>query len=103
MTVMPAAGSPGLPMGGMMPGGAPVDPSSVILQLLQEIMGKWQGTQMQVAGEQGALIDAMSQLAMAPPPATAQQGMVEGGGTGNFGVGQPAMGPAQPAAGPGGY
>ena len=48
--------------------GMPMDEDAELMMLLQAVMGKWQGEESQLAGEKGALIDLLMQLAQAPAP-----------------------------------
>lgn len=78
--------APGMAMGGMGPGLPPVDPSAVMLQMLQQLMGKWGSQEAQLAGEQGALTETILMLLQAQPPSP-EMGFAEGGPPSNFGMG----------------
>lgn len=63
----------------------PMDENQMILEMLQQVMGRWQQGEAQLAGEKQALVQTLAQLA----------------GVGGMQGGMPPMGPGGPAIPPG--
>lgn len=79
----------GMDMGGM--GTPPVampaaDPNEMMLQALMAVLGKWEGTEAQLAGEQSSLMETLMMIASAQPPG-AMDAAVMGGDPAGFGMG----------------
>lgn len=91
---MAAMGGMGVPMGPEMgpemvdPGGmaappvAPMDPNEMMLQALMSVLGKWESSEAQVAGEKNALMETLMMIASASPPGAAEAALMGGDPTG---------------------
>lgn len=75
---------------GMDPGGmgvppVAVDPNEMMLQALMAVLGKWESTEAQLAGEQNSLMETLMLIAGAQPPGAAEA-MAMGGDPTAFGM-----------------
>lgn len=77
---------PGVDMGGMGVPPVPMDQNEMMLQALMAVLGKWEGTEAQLAGEQNSLMETLMLIAGAQPPGAAEAAVMGGDPTA-FGMG----------------
>jgi hypothetical protein len=76
-------------MGGMGVPPAVMDPNEMMLQALMAVLGKWESTDAQIAGEKNSLMETLMLIASANPPG-AQEAAVMGGDPMGYGM-EPGM------------
>lgn len=76
--------------GGMGVPPAAVDPNEMMLQALLAVLGKWESSEAQIAGEQNSLMETLMLIASAQPPG-AMEAAVTGGDPMGYGM-DPSMG-----------
>jgi len=76
-------------MGGMGVPPAVMDPNEMMLQALTAVLGKWESTDAQIAGEKNSLMETLMLIASANPPG-AQEAAVMGGDPSGYGM-EPGM------------
>lgn len=93
---MPVPGAPlgpepmAVDTGGMGVPPAAIDPNEMMLQALMAVLGKWESSEAQIAGEQSSLMETLMLIASANPPG-AEEAAVMGGDPMGYGM-DPGMG-----------
>lgn len=76
-------------MGGMGVPPAVMDPNEMMLQALTAVLGKWESTDAQIAGEKNSLMETLMLIASANPPGAAEAAVMGGDPT-DYGM-EPGM------------
>ena len=87
---MPDPGMTAVDAGGMGVPPVAVDPKEMMLQALMAVLGKWDSSEAQIAGEQNSLMETLMLIASAQPPG-AMEAAVMGGDPTGYGM-DPSMG-----------